>query len=266
LSYNHRGAYNWCEPGKFKDVNVTSDGTVLINNTQTEDEHTPRESDAEITVKELCMFQKDNLFSVIVLEDSNFTQEMKTKNMRGGLDREMFANSTSFNASLHGWYFYSTELGSFNYASSKYREHHNILEFLVILTKEDFYAQAGIWKWVFYLVPMDLDVAMVNQLIFTFKRSKGYMQNTVSKEIWTWKESNYAELLPSRADFGGSTLVLLMFVFGKKFLRLISAISAVFFLSNINGMIIRLAMFCLNACIVPLMWLIEKMQSRRFHH
>ena len=49
----------------------------------------------------------------------------------------MFQNATSFNQSLAGWYFFSGELGSFNYATSPYREVHNITEFIVVLTQDD---------------------------------------------------------------------------------------------------------------------------------
>ena len=64
----------------------------------------------------MCIFSKDNLFSVVILNNETLASTLKENNKEKGLVREEVLNTTNFNESLSGWYFYTAELGTYNFA------------------------------------------------------------------------------------------------------------------------------------------------------
>ena len=72
---------------------------------------------------------------------------------------------------------------------------------MIILSGRDIAPQNALLR-VLLGVEIDLDLIMVNQVMFTFRRANGYMMNNSTQEKWQWAEEHYAEiLLDPKSDF-----------------------------------------------------------------
>ena len=67
-------------------------------------------------------------------------------------------------------------------------------EVVVVLSADDL-TPGGLAQKMLLGLTLDFDFIMVNQIMYTFHRSTGYLVNNGSQEIWTWKkESFYSSL------------------------------------------------------------------------
>jgi hypothetical protein len=106
---------------------------------------------------------------------------------------------------------------------------------------------------------LDIDAAMVNQVVFTFYRQPGYLFRNDTDEYWTWKgasksEESYSYFQPSlKFDYDGNVISWVAWIILNKVLLALKAIFAFAILSLINGLLIRVAILCSNIAIFPLL-------------
>jgi len=158
--------YVWCQPDNYVLPNITDSGKIDLkeyNNTLPHaGEKTP-----EFEVKQMCMFKKDDLFSIIILDDRNMAQRLKQVNRESSkITREALQANVEFNNTLYGWYYFSAEVGIFNLAESPHRRSHQVKEHFIILSTADLKMERTMDK-----LPGDLDLAIVNQILMTFMKS-----------------------------------------------------------------------------------------------
>jgi len=109
-------------------------------------------------------------------------------------------------------------------------------------------------------MPFDYDTAMVNQVMFTFKRQSGYMFNNRTSERWSWKESEYAKILRNpKYDYQG--LVTTGYIVNPiyRFNMLLGLIFGYGILSIVNALVIRVALVSSNVVIFPMLWFVKLM-------
>jgi hypothetical protein len=91
------------------------------------------------------MFKKDDLFSVVIMDDSELTSQLKHINRKStNITREYLLENQKFNDTLIGWYYLSAEVGIFNLAESPYRKSHGVTEYFVILSLGDIKKASGL--------------------------------------------------------------------------------------------------------------------------
>ena len=105
---------------------------------------------------------KDDLYLVIVVDDATQASVYRAMIKSGIFTPEHLKDTVAV-------YYYSGELGSFNFRNSKIKQKHNIVEHVVIFSLEDI-SSSGLIRTMLEWDLLDLDVVMVNQLMFTFYR------------------------------------------------------------------------------------------------
>ena len=102
-----------------------------------------------------------------------------------------YFNNTENLEKVRNWYYYSNQLPMLHLANNEYRIRHNITEHMVVLTERDL-APKNAFLRVCLGFQLDLDLIIVNQLMFTFRRTNGYLMNNSTQEKWQWAEDHYA--------------------------------------------------------------------------
>lgn len=113
-------------------------------------------------------------------------------------------------------------------------------------------------------INLDLDLIMINQLMFTFRRNNGYLMNNVTTEKWQWQDEHFKEILMNPAhEFQGNYLYWLLGVTQVKLGRLFTVTIGFMTLSYVNGLVVRIALMCSNVVIFPLLWIIKTLTGQR---
>ena len=79
------------------------------------------------------------------------------------------------------------------FANNEWRDAHVIKENIVIIALGDL--TYGVYLQYFMGLYLDIDLIMVNQVMFTFRRQSGYLLNNQTLEPWIWQEGTYASML-----------------------------------------------------------------------
>jgi len=116
-----------------------------------------------------CEFSRDELFSVVVIENAQLAGELKRNNTAQNLTSQEVLNRHGNDGNITAWYYYANQYPVFMFANNEWREHHNFKENLIIISFDDLEPKHSFLRpfMGFYL---DLDFIMVNQFIFTFRR------------------------------------------------------------------------------------------------
>jgi len=125
---------------------------------------------------------------------------------------------------------------------------------LVLLTESDLKRNTPLLKG----LTVDYDTIMVNQVMFSFKRTNGYMRNNVTSETWSWKEKAFKSMLNHpEYDHSGDYYTWVVTATVNKASLLLACLIGFSTLSAVNGLIIRLALVCSNVIVFPLMWIVR---------
>ena len=80
------------------------------------------------------------------------------------------------------------------FANNEWRDKHAIKENLVILGFDDLQPEHGFLR-AFMGLRLDVDLIMVNQFMFTFRRENGYLVNNSTSEQWYWHDKQFRSTL-----------------------------------------------------------------------
>lgn len=120
---------------------------------------------------EKCIFDRDEVFSVVIVRNTTLAGELKQ------LNRNKYSRSDDKDAittsllddynrdnKFDGWYFYSNERASLSMQMSVYKDKHNILEHFVFLSHEDIKPSSKLTQFLTALViySYDFDLIIVN--------------------------------------------------------------------------------------------------------
>lgn len=189
----------------------------------------------------------------MVINEAELAGELKRQNKEGNLTAKDL--ETAYKDKIDAWYYYSNQAPIISFASNEWRDRHNIKENLVVLSYDDLGPEHSILRFSLG-IQLDVDLIMVNQVMFTFRREDGYLVNNSTSEFWSWKDTHYVStLMNPDHDFAGDKLVWFSFVFVTKVFRLLGAVIGFALLSFVNGLVVRIALMASNVIIFPLMHL-----------
>ena len=80
------------------------------------------------------------------------------------------------------------------FANNEWRDKHNIVENLIVVTLDDLKPEHSIWR-PFLGWNIDVALIMVNQFMFTFRRETGFLLNNGTSESWIWRDWQYRTTL-----------------------------------------------------------------------
>ena len=142
-----------------------------------------------------CEFSRDELFSVVLINDAELAGELKRKNKEGNLTiKEMTKLNQADGDKVSAWYYYTNQAPILAFVNSEWRDAHNIKENLVILSNSDLDPKPiGLRGFLGFV--LDRDYIMVNQFMFTFRRETGYLHNNSTTEQWIWRDHYYGSTL-----------------------------------------------------------------------
>lgn len=126
-----------------------------------------------------CTFNRDVLFSLVIMNDEEEAVALKQWNKLGNLTATDV--SENYGDSVQAWYYYSNQNAVLMMANNEWRDHHQIEEILVIMTKGDL-EPSSIFVSALLGWSIDYDYIMTNQIMFTFRRENGYMFNNSTDE------------------------------------------------------------------------------------
>ena len=126
-----------------------------------------------------CTFNRDVLFSFVIMSDEEEAVALKEWNKLGNLTATEV--SENYGDSVQAWYYYSNQNAVLMMANNEWRDHHQIEEILVIMTKRDL-EPSSIFVSMLLGWSIDYDYIMTNQIMFTFRRENGYMFNNSTDE------------------------------------------------------------------------------------
>ena len=184
-----------------------------------------------------CVFPRDSLFTIVVskagfdLLGMNRRQELNRTSLAANIDK------------VEQLYYYASEKPIISFANSEFIDRHKINEFFVVLDREQFQPFGSS-----FMGEPEFDFIMVNQIMHTFAKEKGFMLNNITQEQWEWDEvTRYVDdRIFKWMLLCTSKMFFLMFIPG--FFVMISAI---------NGMVIRVALLCSNIILIPIMHLMS---------
>jgi len=102
------------------------------------------------------------------MKDAELAKELTEKHMNQSVATEYF-NSKEAKEKVKFWYYYSNQLPILHMANNEYRVQHNITEHMIIMAEKDFEPDNALLR-VALGVNIDLDLIVLNQLMFTFRR------------------------------------------------------------------------------------------------
>lgn len=120
---------------------------------------------------EKCIFDRDEVFSVLIVRDTTLADELKQLNRNkysSSDDKDAITTSLlgDYNKDnkFNGWYLYSNERASLSMQMSVYKDKHNILEHFVFLSHEDLKPSSKLTRFLTALViySYDFDLIIVN--------------------------------------------------------------------------------------------------------
>ena len=223
----------------------------------TEDELKKKSTDEMITESKLlpCEFNRDELFSFVVLNDAQLAGDLKTRNRAGNLTAQDLKDS--FASHVHSWYYYSNQSPVLMFANNEWRDKHDFKENLVLISIDDLEPKYSVLR-PFMGVLLDVDLIMVNQIMFTFRRESGYLVNNSTSEQWLWHERQFkSTLMNQKFDMEDDPFLMFCLMLVTKTIRLIAALIGFMLLSFVNGMVVRVALMCSNVVIFPLLAMME---------
>ena len=86
----------------------------------------------------------------------------------------------NYKDAVHSWYYFSNQSPVMMFANNEWRDAHNIKENVVIISQDSL--QPSIFLRPFMGFTLDVDLIMVNQVMFTFRRQTGYLLNNSTSE------------------------------------------------------------------------------------
>ena len=91
-------------------------------------------------------------------------------------------------------------LGIFNLANSEYKQKHQINEVVIVLSAEEL-TPGGLGQKLLLALTLDMDLIMVNQIMYTFHRQSGFLLNNQSGEVWAWHMDDYYNSFQMSSDY-----------------------------------------------------------------
>ncbi|TNV82196.1 hypothetical protein FGO68_gene8871 [Halteria grandinella] len=205
----------------------------------------------------------DDLYTIVVIKDRPYADFLKELNIKGELKNITQINDTKYSVNV---YYYSSNLVALYSHSDPFREHRNIIEHFIIISVDDISRHFLVQLMLDTFWGIDQDVIIVNQLIFTFMRQPGYLVRNDTQESWYWNRysNEYAELVPSYKydQYYSSYPGFVVSQICNKVVRVFEAIVGLAFVSLINALLIRVAIFCSQTLIFPLLWCFQRAQRQ----
>ena len=155
-------------------TNIAKYAVKKLNETEAEVKN--KTNDELITETKLvaCEFSRDELFSVVVIEDPQVAGDLKRRNMEKNLTVEYVKESQK--DQVAAWYYYSNLSPVLMFANNEWRSNHNFKENLIIISYDDLEPEFPFLR-PFMGIFLDVDLIMVNQFMFTFRRESGFLVN-----------------------------------------------------------------------------------------
>ena len=177
-----KGSYTFCNVKTFKSDDSKAIHQYAKNTTHVDRSNTTTSDLISELKLERCIFDRDSLFSFVIIKNTGFADTLKKKNIAEGLTRDYLKSLHLFESEQYAWFYYSNELGIFNLANSDYFHKHNVTEYITILAVDDIHPKGFIQKFCLFdnNIWIDYDLIMVNQVMFTFTRNAGYLRNNVT--------------------------------------------------------------------------------------
>ena len=109
-----------------------------------------------------CEFSRDELFSVVLINDVELAGELKRRNKAGNLTVQDLTDIKEVDSDKFStWYYYSNQAPILAFVNSDWRDSHNIKENLVILSTSDLDPNPYFLRG-FLGITLDTDYIMVN--------------------------------------------------------------------------------------------------------
>lgn len=171
----------------------------------------------------------------------------------------------NFGDQVRDWYYYSNQSPVVMFANNEWRDEHNFKENLIVIAHDDLEPEYSFLR-PFMGVWLDVDLIMVNQFMFTFRRESGYLLNNSTSEQWLWHEKQYRmTLMNQKYDMGDDPFLMFCLMILTKTARLFVAVVGFMLLSFVNGMVVRVALMCSNVVIFPMLACIEFFSGTQMH-
>ena len=272
--YQHLGYYEttdkfiFCNKESYSRDDTESLAKQVVKQTnKTIEEAKTETSDQMITELKYkpCLFNRDVLFSIVLLDDSELAGQLKQRNTDRNLTVEVLHD---LNDKVYSWYYYSNQAPILSFVNNEWRDEHAIDEKLVILDRADLNPTPYFLRFLLGF-SLDTDFIMVNQVMFTFRRENGYLRNNSTSEQWVWRDHHFRSTLQHPTyDFDNEYFTWFCMFLIYKVARLWSACIGFMFLSFVNGLVVRVALISSNVVIFPLLWIIKVYEGQPMnpHH
>ena len=229
---------------------------AIETKTETKEEATEKSTEELITELNFvpCDFYRDELFSVVVINDVTVAEELKRLNQMQNLTSDILKKD--YANEVDTWYYFSNQAPILYFANNEWRDKHNITENLIILSIYDLEPSNFLRPFMGW--QLDIDLIMVNQFMFTFRRENGYLLNNSTSETWLWHEKRFGRtLMNPKHDLDNEYFFWFCFVLVYKTLRIVGAVFGFMLLSFVNGLIVRIALMCSNVVIFPMLYFMK---------
>ena len=187
-----------------------------------------------------CEFSRDELFSVVLINDSDLANDLKQRNKVGNLTvTEMTEIKQADYDKVYSWYYYTNQAPILAFVNNEWRDEHDIKENLVILSTSDLDPHPYFLRG-FLGYELDRDYIMVNQFMFTFRRETGYLHNNSTNDQWIWRDHYFSSTLQHPTyDYKDDYFAWFVMTLVYKLMRLWSAFIGFMCLSFVNGLVVK---------------------------
>ena len=184
-----------------------------------------------------CNFYRDELFSIVVINDVNKAEEFKElnqwKNVTAAIQKKDYADE------VHTWYYFANQSLILEFANNEWRDGHNITENLIILSVNDLWPSDFLRPFMGW--QLDIDLIMVNQFMFTLRREDGHLLNNSTSENWDWQEKQFGRILMNpKHDMDNEYFAWFCLVLVYKTMRIWNAVFGFMLISFVCGLMTRI--------------------------
>jgi hypothetical protein len=127
---------------------------------------------------------------------------------------------------------------------------------LIVLSLDELSRNNSFFKWMFEWSLLDVRVAMLNQIMYTFHRRTEYVVESLSKESWYWTIEDFKNLNPLlRYDYGNSYKIMIFSEIINKIWKFLALLFIYGTISVINALFIRVSIKSSVLMVFPLILL-----------
>jgi hypothetical protein len=206
-----------------------------------------------------------------VVEEEEYAWRLK-KNIQDGVystpNGLLHHEADSIQDQIQALYKLSSELSTLNLASeiqiagSDYPSQvdslsgHGFNQHLIVLGTDDLSRHNPFFRFLFKWSLLDVRVAVVNQIMYTFHRRQMYLVDSVTKESWMWSEQDFSQINPLlKYDYANNMKVMVVSEIVTKIWRFIYLFFVFGSLSIINALFIRISFKCSILLIFPMLFI-----------